>query len=158
MIDESTTRQHELKCRVSALEDEVEGEKGVSRHILQETRQNSSDLAAIKAQLMHLAGDMVVANAALNNHGTRLNVLTQEVREIRTGMGEMRVELARTHTAMDEMRAELTQTHKAMGEMRPELAQTHTAMGDMRAEMDRRFDAVEHSMALILATVAPRAP
>ena len=142
MIDESTTRQHELECRVSALEDEVEGEKRVSRHILQETRQNSSDLAAIKAQLMHLAGDMVVANAALNNHGTRLNVLTQDVREIRTGMGEMRAELAQTHTAIGEMRAELTQTH--------------TTMGDVRAEMDRRFDTVEHSMAVILAAVAPR--
>jgi hypothetical protein len=59
---------------------------------------------------------MVVANATLNSHGTRLNVLTQDVREIRTGMGEM------------------------------------------RAEMDRRFDAVERSMALILAAVAPRAP
>ncbi len=90
-----------------------ERRKRVSRHILQETRQNSSDLAGIKAQLMHLAGDMVVANAALTNHGTRLNVLTQDVREIRT------------------------------------------AMGEMRAEMDRRFDAVEHSMAVILAAVAP---
>jgi chromosome segregation ATPase len=130
MIDESTTRQHELDRRVAALEDEVEGEKRVSRHILQETRQNSGDLAAIKAQLMHLAGDMVVVNATLNNHGTRLNVLTQDVREIRT----------------------------AMGEVRAELAQTRTEMGEMRVEMDRRFDAVERSMALILAAVAPHAP
>ena len=122
MIDESTTWQHELERRISALEDEVEGEKRVSRHILHETRQNSGDLAAIKAQLTHLAGDMVVANAALNSHGTRLNVLTQDVREIRA-----------------------------------ELTQTHTEMGEMRAEIDRRFDAVERSMALILAAVAPRA-
>jgi uncharacterized coiled-coil DUF342 family protein len=59
---------------------------------------------------------------------------------------------------MGEMHAELTQTHTQMGEMHAELTQTHTQMGEMRAEMDRRFDAVERSMALILAAVAPRAP
>jgi len=68
---------------------EVEGEKAVTRHILTETRQNSGDLAIIKAQITHLAGDLILANAALNSHGTRLNVLTQDVREIRTRLDGM---------------------------------------------------------------------
>jgi len=123
MIDESTTRQHELEYRVSTLEDEVKGEKIVSRHILQETRRNSDDLAAMKAQLMHLSGDMILANAALNSHGVRLNVLTQDVREIRTELSKMRIE-----------------------------------MGEIRTEMNRRFDAVEGGIAVILAAVAPHAP
>lgn len=101
MIDESTTRQHELECRVSTLEEGMEGEKRVARHILQETRRNSDDLTAMKAQLMHLSGDMILANAALNSHGVRLNVLTQDVREIRTEIDEMRTEMGEMRAEMD---------------------------------------------------------
>jgi len=68
---------------------EVEGEKTVTRHILTETCQNSGDLAIIKAQITHLSGDLILANAALKSHGTRLNVLTQDVREIRTRLDGM---------------------------------------------------------------------
>jgi tetrahydromethanopterin S-methyltransferase subunit G len=42
--------QH-LGTRVDVLEREVEGEKMVTRHILEQTRQNSDDLAAIKTRL-----------------------------------------------------------------------------------------------------------
>ena len=41
----------QLEARVDVVEREVDGEKLVSRHILQETRRNSSDLAAIKSRL-----------------------------------------------------------------------------------------------------------
>jgi hypothetical protein len=40
-----------LETRVDVLEREVDGEKLVTRHILQETRRNSGDLAAIKSRL-----------------------------------------------------------------------------------------------------------
>jgi tetrahydromethanopterin S-methyltransferase subunit G len=42
--------QH-LQVRVDVLEREVEGEKMVTRHILEQTRRNSDDLAAIKTRL-----------------------------------------------------------------------------------------------------------
>ena len=42
--------QH-LQVRVDVLEREVEGEKMVTRHILEQTRRNSDDLAAIKSRL-----------------------------------------------------------------------------------------------------------
>ena len=44
------TRQ-EFEARVSVIEREVEGEKMVTRHILEQTRRNSDDLAAIKSRL-----------------------------------------------------------------------------------------------------------
>jgi hypothetical protein len=40
-----------LERRVTALEQEVEGEKLVTRHILEQTRRNGDDIAAIRTQL-----------------------------------------------------------------------------------------------------------
>jgi len=40
-----------LEARVTVVEQEVEGEKMVTRHILDQTRRNSDDLAAIKSRL-----------------------------------------------------------------------------------------------------------
>jgi uncharacterized protein YoxC len=40
-----------LGARVSVVEREVDGEKLVTRHILEQTRRNSDDLAAIKTRL-----------------------------------------------------------------------------------------------------------
>ena len=47
---EYITRE-EFEARVGVLEREVEGEKMVTRHILEQTRHNSDDLAAIKTRL-----------------------------------------------------------------------------------------------------------
>ena len=44
------TRQ-EFEARVGVLEREVEGEKMVTRHILEQTRRNGDDLAAVKTRL-----------------------------------------------------------------------------------------------------------
>jgi uncharacterized protein YoxC len=41
----------EVKARVRFLESEVEGEKMVTRYILEQTRRNGDDLAAVKARL-----------------------------------------------------------------------------------------------------------
>ncbi len=43
--------REEFEARVGVLEREVEGEKLVTRHILEQTRRNGDDLAAIKRQL-----------------------------------------------------------------------------------------------------------
>ena len=47
---EYVTRE-EFEARVGVVEREVEGEKMVTRHILEQTRRNSDDLAAIKTRL-----------------------------------------------------------------------------------------------------------
>jgi len=43
--------REEFEARVGVLEREVEGEKLVTRYILQQTRRNGDDLAAIKGRL-----------------------------------------------------------------------------------------------------------
>src|ERR1700722_14447612 len=43
--------REEFEARVGVLEREVEGEKMVTRHILEQTRRNGDDLAAIKTRL-----------------------------------------------------------------------------------------------------------
>jgi hypothetical protein len=97
MIDE-TTRPQELERRIATLESEVLGEKAVIRHVLEQSMRNGDlllalrsevgsirvDLSTLASRVDHVASDMVLANAALNSHGMRLNVLTQDVREIRT--------------------------------------------------------------------------
>jgi len=40
----------QLQTRVDVVEREVDGEKLVTRHVLEQTRRNSADLAAIKAR------------------------------------------------------------------------------------------------------------
>ena len=47
----SDVTRDEFEARVGVLEQEVEGEKLVTRHILEQTRRNSDDLAAIKTRL-----------------------------------------------------------------------------------------------------------
>src|SRR6266702_1651127 len=46
----AVTRE-EFQARVGVLEREVDGEKMVTRHILEQTRRNGDDLAAIKTRL-----------------------------------------------------------------------------------------------------------
>ena len=47
----SEVTREEFEARVGVLEREVEGEKMVTRHILEQTRHNGDDLAAIKSRL-----------------------------------------------------------------------------------------------------------
>ncbi len=61
------------------LEGEVEGEKAVTRHILEQSHHNSDDLTTLK-------GDMALVKAALTSQSALLTVLVQDVPEIRTEM------------------------------------------------------------------------
>jgi hypothetical protein len=51
MPTEVARDEFHLENRVTIVEREVEGEKMVTRHILEQTRRNSDDLAAIKTRL-----------------------------------------------------------------------------------------------------------
>jgi hypothetical protein len=50
----STDEFTQLVTRVDVVEREVEGEKMVTRHILEQTRRNSDELAAIKSRMDRL--------------------------------------------------------------------------------------------------------
>jgi uncharacterized protein YoxC len=52
----SEVTREEFESRVGVVEREVEGEKLVTRHILEQTRRNSDDLAAIKTRLDRVEG------------------------------------------------------------------------------------------------------
>lgn len=68
-----------LERRVTALEQEVEGEKLVTRHILEQTRRNSDDLAAIKSRL--------------NRHDERFDRLEARMQRIEDGLSSLRRDL-----------------------------------------------------------------
>jgi hypothetical protein len=61
----SELSREEFESRMGVLDREVEGEKMVTRHILEQTRRNSDDLAAIKSRL--------------DRHDQRFDVLEQKV-------------------------------------------------------------------------------
>jgi uncharacterized protein YoxC len=50
--------REEFEARVGVLEREVDGEKMVTRHILEQTRRNSDDLAAVKTRLDRVEGKL----------------------------------------------------------------------------------------------------
>jgi uncharacterized protein YoxC len=52
----SAVTREEFEARVGLIEREVEGEKMVTRHILEQSRRNSDDLAAIKTRLDRVEG------------------------------------------------------------------------------------------------------
>jgi hypothetical protein len=46
--------REEFEARVGVLEREIEGEKLVTRHILEQTRRNGDDLATVNSRLDHM--------------------------------------------------------------------------------------------------------
>src|SRR2546421_659685 len=137
MTDQSAyVTREEFERRMRVLESEIEGEKAVTRHVLEQARLNGDDLATMTARISHLADDMVLVKTTLNSHGNRLNVLTQDVREIRMEVGHMRTE---------------------MGEMHSEMGQMHTEMGEVRAKLDK-LDVLAQDVAAIRAALALRDP
>jgi chromosome segregation ATPase len=151
----------ELEPRVRVVEEEAAGEQLVTRHILKETRQNSGDLATIRAQLTHLQGDMILANAALNNHGVRLDQLTRDVTAIRNdvtalrrGQEEIHARLDRQDSRLDTMDSRLDRVESRLDTMDSRLDRM-----DSRLDvMDGRLEAIERNTLAILAAVAPGAP
>jgi hypothetical protein len=75
-IDVSREGFDHLKARVDVVEREVEGEKTVTRHILEQTRRNGDDLAAIKSR-----------------HEQRFDNLEREVDGLRTDLHGLRADL-----------------------------------------------------------------
>jgi uncharacterized protein YoxC len=72
----SDVTREEFEGRVGVLEREVEGEKMVTRHVLEQTRHNSDDLAAIKTRLDRVERkvdglDQKISGVAENMHGVR---------------------------------------------------------------------------------------
>jgi len=71
--------REEFEARVGVLEREVEGEKMVTRHILEQTRRNSDDLAAIKTRLDRVEGKVDVLQTKVDGLETKVDGLQTTV-------------------------------------------------------------------------------
>ena len=65
-----------------ALEQEVEGEKLVTRHILEQTRRNGDDLAAVKTRLDRVEDKVDVIDGRLDHVETDLRALRTDMPKI----------------------------------------------------------------------------
>jgi uncharacterized protein YoxC len=74
--------REEFEARVGVLEREVEGEKMVTRHILEQTRRNSDDLAAIKTRLDRVEGKVDVLQTKVDGLQTTVDGLARELPQI----------------------------------------------------------------------------
>ncbi len=87
-----------LTTRVDVVEGEVEGEKTVTRHILEQTRRNSSDFATIKSRVDRI--EIKIDSLALE--------VRQGFAEVRQGFADVRQEFGRVWQESATVRQDLT--------------------------------------------------
>jgi uncharacterized protein YoxC len=75
----SAVTREEFEARVGVVEREVEGEKMVTRHILEQSRRNSDDLAAIKTRLDRVEGKVDALQTTVNGLQTTVGGLQATV-------------------------------------------------------------------------------
>src|SRR4051794_19818486 len=71
-----------LEARVDIVEREVDGEKMVTRHILEQTRRNGDDLAAVKTRLDRVEGKVDGLDRRLGSVEQKLVTLERKLPEI----------------------------------------------------------------------------
>src|SRR5437868_10400075 len=81
MMTADVTRQ-EFEARVGVLEREVEGEKMVTRHILEQTRRNGDDLAGVKTRLDRVETRLDKVEARLGGVENKVDGLARGLPEI----------------------------------------------------------------------------
>jgi uncharacterized coiled-coil DUF342 family protein len=135
-----TTVEH-LNIRVGIVESEVEGEKAVTRYAVEQVRLNTDEITAFRAEarlrLDRMVGDTALVKAAQIAQGGTLNILVQDVREMRT---------------------EVVAIRREVREMRTEIGDLRTEMNELRAEINHRLSVIEQSLAALVAAVLPRNP
>jgi chromosome segregation ATPase len=144
MTDPAYVTRDEFERRTRVLEGEVEGEKVVTRHILEQTRRNNDDLLALGAELRselgilkaradHAAGDMATVKAMLGTHTTLLKVLTQDVGLLRTQLTAQAQDMSQIRTQLTALTQEVSQIHSSLNvlvqEVRAALAPRDQATG-----------------------------
>src|SRR5262245_58736781 len=82
-----------LKARVDTVEREVEGEKMVTRHILEQTRRNGDDLASIKSRL--------------DRHDQRFDHLERDVGVLKSDVGGLKSDVGGLKSEVNSLRRDL---------------------------------------------------
>jgi chromosome segregation ATPase len=114
------------------LEGEVEGEKLVTRYILEQTQRNGDDLGALKTRVDHLSNDVALVRGAVTAHTGLLNVLVQDVGQLRQEMGAMRRDTGELRQDMGELRRDMGELRQ---ELKQEIGELRRDMGTMRADI-----------------------
>jgi hypothetical protein len=142
----------ELSSKTRYLENEIEGEKVLTRHIFDSTRRHAEELSALRVEIATLrlvneriGGDVALVKTAQMSQGQTLNILVQDVREMRTEIAHIRTEI---RTEMGQIRSEIG----------TEIGQTRTEFKQEIGTINHRLDAMERSIAAILAAVVPGSP
>ena len=118
MTDPAYVARDGFERRTRVLEGEVEGEKVVTRHILEQTRRNSDDVIALgtelrselgilKARADHAADDMATVKATLATHTVLLKVLTQDVGLLRTQLTAQAQDVRKIRTLLSALAQEV---------------------------------------------------
>jgi len=164
MMSTHMTRD-EFEGRMRVLEGEVEGEKLVTRYILEQTKRNGDDLATIKARVDHLSIDVALVRGAVTGHTALLNVLVQDVGQLRQETGGIRRDMGELRQEMSEMRRDSGQLRREVGEMRRDRDDMRRDMGELRqgvrqdvGEMRGDMGTMRADIAAIRAALAPRDP
>jgi uncharacterized protein YoxC len=166
----------DLENRVLEMAGEINGEKVVTRHIFEQSRRNTSDLGAIRAEigimrsetgdrLDRLAGDMVLVNAALNSHGLRLDSLTRDVALLRNDVTALRRGHEELHVRVDQLSERVDQLSERVDQLSERVDQLSERVDQLQVNMtarfdqqDRRLELIERNIAAILAAIVPPAP
>jgi hypothetical protein len=83
----SAVTREEFEARVGVIEREVEGEKMVTRHTLEQSRRNSDDLAAIKTRLDRVEGKVDVLQTTVSSLQITVGGLQTTVNGLQTTVG-----------------------------------------------------------------------
>ena len=78
----SEVTREEFESRVGVVEREVEGEKMVTRYILEQTRRNSDDLAAIKTRLDRVEGKIDGVDRKVDGVDRKVDRLDRKVDDL----------------------------------------------------------------------------
>jgi tetrahydromethanopterin S-methyltransferase subunit G len=85
--------REEFEARVGVLEREVEGEKMVTRYILEQSRRNGDDLAAVKSRLDRVEARLDRVESRLDRVEQKVDALGSELSGLRGAFAELRREL-----------------------------------------------------------------
>ncbi len=166
------SRYDDLERRLRTAESDIVGDRHVSQYAAEQARRGTEAFLALRAEVATLRVDVVgttarvdaigenvaAINTMLVRHGRAIEVLQQDVRELRQEQIAMRGEMSEMRSEMSEMRAEMSEMRAEMrgelGEMRGGMSEMRGGMSEMHAElgdMNRKLD-------LLVAAVGPRNP
>jgi septal ring factor EnvC (AmiA/AmiB activator) len=169
----------ELNIRVGILANEVEGEKAVTRYAFEQVRLNTDELTAFRAdarlRLDHISADIALVKAAQIAQGGTLNILVQDVREIRQDTIALRRDMERVNVRLDKVDARLDGVDARLDKIEARLDRVDARLDKIEVRLDRvdvrldkiearldrletRFDQMQEGITAILAAVSPRNP